>query len=96
MKEREFQDQVIAMAILYGWKVHHVRPGMTRNGAWMTHVQGHTGFPDLVMAYETELAKWRAAAYYLAGYMAASGRRQYPLPEKDAHEWIEEAFGHSQ
>ena len=49
---------------------------------------------ELVMAYETELAKWRAAAYYLAGYMAASGKRQYPLPEKDAFEWIEEAFGH--
>ena len=49
---------------------------------------------ELVMAYETELAKWRAAAYYLAGYMGASGRRGYPLPEKDAHEWIEEAFGH--
>jgi len=50
---------------------------------------------ELVMAYETELAKWRAAAYYLAGYMGASGRRGYPLPEKDAQEWIEEAFGNS-
>ena len=48
---------------------------------------------ELVLAYETELAKWRAAAYYLAGYLAASGRRQYPPVEKDAHEWIEEAFG---
>lgn len=51
---------------------------------------------ELVLAYETELAKWRAAAYYLAGYMAASGKRQYPLPEKDAFEWIEEAFGHGE
>jgi len=48
---------------------------------------------ELVMAYETELAKWRAAAYYLAGYLAGCGRRQYPPVEKDAHEWIEEAFG---
>lgn len=53
MKEREFQDQVIAMAILYGWKCHHVRPGRTSNGSWMTHVQGHTGFPDLVLSHET-------------------------------------------
>lgn len=51
---------------------------------------------ELVLTYETELAKWRAAAYYLAGYMAASGKRQYPLPEKDAQEWIEEAFGHGE
>lgn len=54
MKEREFQDQVIALAILYGWKVHHVRPGRTASGAWMTHVQGHTGFPDLVLAHNTK------------------------------------------
>ena len=51
---------------------------------------------ELVMAYEAELARWRAAAYYLAGYMGASGKRGYPLPEKDAQEWIEEAFGHGE
>lgn len=52
MNERQFQDQVIAMAILYKWKVHHVRPGMTAKGRYMTHVQGHVGFPDLVLAHE--------------------------------------------
>ena len=52
MNERQFQDQVIAMGILYGWKAHHVRPGMTANGRWMTHVQGHVGFPDLVLAHK--------------------------------------------
>ena len=51
---------------------------------------------ELVIAYETELAKWRAAAYYLAGYMGTAGRRGYPLPERHAVEWIEEAFGQSQ
>lgn len=51
---------------------------------------------ELCIAYETELAKWRAAAYYLAGYMATAGRRGYPLPERDAQEWIDEAFGNSQ
>ena len=50
--ERQFQDKVIAMAIMYGWKAHHVRPGMTGNGRWMTHVQGHIGFPDLVLAHQ--------------------------------------------
>lgn len=51
MTEREFQDQVIALATLLGWKCHHVRAGMTRNGRYMTHVQGHVGFPDLVLAH---------------------------------------------
>jgi hypothetical protein len=49
--EKQFQDQVIALAILHGWKAHHVRPGMTSKGAWMTQVQGHVGFPDLVLAH---------------------------------------------
>jgi len=52
MSERDFQDQVIALAILHGWKVHHVRPGMTSTGRWMTHVQGHRGFPDLVLCHD--------------------------------------------
>lgn len=53
MKEREFQDKVIAFAILTGWKVHHDRPAMTPSGRYMTHIQGHTGFPDLVLAHST-------------------------------------------
>jgi hypothetical protein len=53
ISEKQFQDQVIALAILHGWKVHHVRPGMSSTGRWLTHVQGHTGFPDLVMAHNT-------------------------------------------
>jgi len=52
ISEKQFQDQVIALAILHGWKVHHVRPGMSSTGRWLTHVQGHVGFPDLVMAHE--------------------------------------------
>ena len=51
--ERQFQDKVIAMAIMYGWKAHHVRPGMNSKGRWMTHVQGHIGFPDLVLAHQS-------------------------------------------
>lgn len=51
--ERQFQDKVIAMAIMYGWKAHHVRPGMNSRGRWMTHVQGHIGFPDLVLVHQT-------------------------------------------
>ena len=48
--ERQFQDKVIAMAIMYGWKVQHSRPAMLPGGGWATHIQGHVGFPDLVLA----------------------------------------------
>ena len=53
ISEKQFQDQVIALAILHGWKVHHVLPSMSSTGRWLTHVQGHVGFPDLVMAHTT-------------------------------------------
>jgi len=43
---------VIRLAHLYGWRVHHVRPGMTSRGRWITNVQGNVGFPDLVLAHE--------------------------------------------
>lgn len=50
--ERDFQDKVITLARLYGWRVHHVRPGMTSRGRWLTNVQGNVGFPDLVLAHD--------------------------------------------
>ena len=49
--EKQFQDKVVAYAILCGWLVHHVKPGMTGRGQWLTNVQGHPGFPDLVLAH---------------------------------------------
>lgn len=76
MKEREFQDQVIALAILYGWKVHHVRPGMTANGRWMTHVQGHSGFPDLVLAHETR------------GLIIAELKAEHGRLDPAQHDWL--------
>lgn len=51
---------------------------------------------ELIMAYENQLARWRSAAYFLAGYMATAAHRGYPLPERNAQEWIEEAFGRSE
>lgn len=53
MTEREFQDQVIKLATLFGWRVHHTRPARVRvrgKDVYRTPVQGHKGFPDLVLA----------------------------------------------
>lgn len=51
MNEKQFQNTVVDVAAFYGWRVHHVRAGQTSKGAWMTAVQGHVGFPDLVLAH---------------------------------------------
>lgn len=49
LSEAEFQKQVIDLAKLYGWRIMHARPARTAKG-WRTPLQGHKGFPDLVLA----------------------------------------------
>ena len=48
MTEREFQQAVVQLARLMGWRVHHARPALTQRGRWLTPIQGDAGFPDLV------------------------------------------------
>ena len=48
-REREFQQAVVQLARLMGWRVHHTRPALTRAGEWRTPIQGDAGFPDLVL-----------------------------------------------
>ncbi len=47
--ERQFLDAVIEAASASGWLVAHFRPAQTEKG-WRTPMQGHPGFPDLVLA----------------------------------------------
>jgi len=49
MTEREFQQAVVQLARLMGWRVHHTRPALTQRGRWLTPIQGDAGFPDLVL-----------------------------------------------
>lgn len=57
MKERQFQQWIIKRAIECGWLVYHTPPvpahtTRTRN-KYFTPVQGHKGFPDLVLCHRT-------------------------------------------
>jgi len=49
LSERAWQDQVLKLAQLTGWLVHHCRPAMTAGGRYATPIQGDAGFPDLVL-----------------------------------------------
>ena len=49
MTEREFQQAVVQLARLMGWRVFHARPALTQRGRWLTPIQGDAGFPDLVL-----------------------------------------------
>lgn len=51
--EAAFQNQVIHLATMCGWKVAHFRPArVQRNGkdVYCTPMQGHPGYPDLSLA----------------------------------------------
>jgi hypothetical protein len=50
MNESDFMANVIELATTLHWRVHHCRPAQGGNGRWSTPIQGHAGFPDLVLA----------------------------------------------
>jgi hypothetical protein len=52
ISEAAFQDQVMQLAHVYGWRVAHFRPAQTSKG-WRTAVAADgKGFPDLVLVRE--------------------------------------------
>jgi hypothetical protein len=51
--EKAFQTQVLTLARWYAWRIQHTRPAQYRSGRWATPIQGHAGFPDLVLAHST-------------------------------------------
>lgn len=49
MSEADFLRAVLDLITLFGHLVHHCRPARTSRG-WVTPIQGHAGFVDLVIA----------------------------------------------
>lgn len=51
ISEKQFQQQILELAKLTGWRAAHFRPAQTAKG-WRTPVSGDgRGFPDLVMCH---------------------------------------------
>lgn len=46
--ETQCQATIVAGAKTFGWRVHAERPAQGGKG-WRTPIQGHKGFPDLVL-----------------------------------------------
>ena len=76
IRERDFQDRVIAEARVRGWLIAHFRPGMNRSGRWSTPMQGNKGFPDLVLV--------RPPRVIFAELKAPKGRIS-----PDQHAWLD-------
>src|SRR5690348_4419552 len=80
LSERDFTAQIIQLARVFGWRVAHFRPAMTKRGRWVTPVQGDgAGFPDLLLL--------RANRRIMAELKAAKGK---VTPEQEL--WLESAM----
>jgi hypothetical protein len=75
MTEEAFQRWVVDVARLFKWHVHHTRPARTRDGRWMTPIQGDRGYPDLTLA--------RNGRIIFAELKTEKGR-----PTADQQEWL--------
>ena len=53
--ELQCQAAIVEAAKLAGWRVHAERTSKTQSGGWATAIQGHPGFPDLVLCRPPEL-----------------------------------------
>ncbi len=51
MRESDLKSHIIELAKWHGWLIHHDLPALDRRGQWRTHIEGHAGFPDLVLAH---------------------------------------------
>ncbi len=49
ISEKRFQADVIRLAHLRGWLVHHSRPAAGRDGRWSTPIEGDAGYVDLTL-----------------------------------------------
>lgn len=51
--ELQCQATLVAAAKRGGWRVHAERTSRTHSGGYATAIQGHAGWPDLVLAHPT-------------------------------------------
>lgn len=51
MRESDLKSHIIDVAKWQGWLIHHDLPALDKRGKWRTHIEGHAGFPDLVLAH---------------------------------------------
>ena len=75
--ELECQTSLVAAAKRGGWHVHAERTSRTHSGGYATAIQGHAGFPDLVLAHPTR------------GALLVELKRKPNKVEPHQQEWID-------
>jgi hypothetical protein len=56
--EAECQRTIVDAARRTGWLIYHNRPVQTSSGRHLTALQGHQGFPDLILVHAIARLVW--------------------------------------
>jgi hypothetical protein len=75
--EAACQAAIVEAAKLAGWRVHAERTSRTQSGGYATAIQGHPGWPDLVLTRPPRLM------------VVELKRKPYKLTD-DQHLWLHE------
>lgn len=84
LTEEQWKQQVLQMAVLFGWLAHHDRPARTKDG-WRTAIEGDAGFPDLCLAREGRV---------IFAELKSDDPRSKPSPEQQT--WLHHLAGPGQ
>src|SRR6266536_5294190 len=94
MSEDHLLSNVVDLARLQGWLIHHCRPAHTAKG-WRTPITGTPGFPDLVLARPprlilAELKSMSGGVHRLqrVWLVALRGIDRKSTRLNSSHEWI--------
>lgn len=80
--ELECQATIVAAAKRGQWRIHAERTSRTNSGGYSTAVQGHKGWPDLVLAHEHR------------GVAIIELKRKPNKVEPDQQAWLDLLAGH--
>ena len=87
--EKDFQEQVIELAHILGYRIAHFRPAQNSKGQWRTPVSADgKGFPDLVLVRPDFNTKGRPKRMIFAELKSNTGRLS-----KEQGEWLEDLAG---
>lgn len=87
--EDELLSCVIDTARLFGWRVAHFRPALTKHG-WRTAVSGDgKGFPDLILVREEVLAVELKVGGNTLSDDQAAWLEAFRAAGTDAHVWTD-------
>jgi hypothetical protein len=85
--EQELLDATIDLATRTRWAVHHDRPARRAGNRWQTAIQGHAGFPDLVLARHGVVLFRELKGYDKNGRMGRLSSEQRDWAKQLQPEW---------